>query len=125
MNAWLNGGSHLISVRLLIWAIAVFLGIFTLTHFVSFPGSLQSYMEVTQGQKIFDLVPSFTVGEVYQRLGAMSEAGRTAYKKLIWTVDFVFPVIVLFLLVTCGALRGLPVACCRCGSGVRLRAKCG
>ena len=64
------------SGRNLIFAMTVFVGVFSLTHLISFPGSLASYMEVTQGQKIFDMAPSFDVAEVYQRLANMGEAGR-------------------------------------------------
>lgn len=100
MKAFLRYDSRPITGRLLLVAIVVFVSAFVFTHLAKFPGSLALYMDVTQGQKIFDMAPSFTAAEVYERLATMGEAGRSAYKQLILTIDFVFPVAALFFLVS-------------------------
>jgi hypothetical protein len=81
-------------------AFLIFLTIFIVTHVFKFPGSLAYYMEVSGGQKILDMSPSFNSSEVYQRLDAMGDVGRNAYFRLILTIDFVFPVAVLMFLFT-------------------------
>ena len=84
-------------------ALLVVLLLFTITHIIKFPGSVGYLREITHGQKILDLQPSFSSAETYQRLEAFGEVGRQMYMRTMLTVDFIFPLsmfIFLFLFST-------------------------
>jgi|CXWL01.1.fsa_nt_gi hypothetical protein len=73
---------------------------FSVTHLLSFPGSLAHFRHATGGQKILDMRASSSAAETYERLSAMGEAGRALYLRLIVTIDIAFPLAMLaFLLV--------------------------
>lgn len=80
------------------FAALLLLGVFASTHAVKFPGSLAYLMEITQGQKILDMQPSFSENETYQRLAAFGELGRQMYMRTILTIDIVFPLTVFLFL---------------------------
>jgi hypothetical protein len=65
--------------------------LFTITHLLQFPGSVGYLMEITGGQKTFDLSPSFSSVETYERLEAFGQLGRTMYMRTMFTVDLIFP----------------------------------
>jgi hypothetical protein len=88
------------AMKPLLLSLGVFAAVFTATHVLKFPGSVAHFVEVTGGQSIFDLSPAFSSDEVYRRLDAMGEAGRSAYLRLIWTVDILFPLAALYFLLT-------------------------
>jgi hypothetical protein len=75
---------------LLAW-LAVLVTVFAVTHIAHFPGTVSYFHEVTGGQQILDLRPSFSVEETYGRLDRMGQAGRAAYLRLIFVVDVAFP----------------------------------
>ena len=72
-------------------ALAVAAAIFVVTHLLPVPGSVHLLAQATGGQPILDLSPSFTAGEVYDRLGAVGNEGRAMYKRTLLTSDIVFP----------------------------------
>ena len=72
-------------------ALAVAAAIFVVTHLLPVPGSVHLLAQATGGQPILDLSPSFTAGEVYDRLGAFGNEGRAMYKRTLLTSDIVFP----------------------------------
>lgn len=71
---------------------------FSVTHLLSFPGSLAHFREATGGQKILDMRASSSAAETYERLRAMGETGRALYLRLIVTIDIVFPLAMLAFL---------------------------
>jgi hypothetical protein len=80
---------------------AAFVVILVVTHAATFPGSLAHLMQVTHGQPILDLKPSFSSAETYQRLQDFGADGRLAYLQTMLTIDTVFPIsafVFLFLL---------------------------
>jgi hypothetical protein len=89
-----------VDMKLLLLSLGLFAAVFAATHVLKFPGSVAHFIEVTGGQSILDLSPSFSSDEVYRRLDAMGEAGRSAYLRLIWTVDVLFPLVALYFLLT-------------------------
>jgi hypothetical protein len=79
-------------------ACAILVVVSVVTHLLSFPGTLPYFKEVTAGQTILDMRPSFSADAVYGRLTAMGGTGRDAYLRLIYTVDVVFPLALLMFL---------------------------
>jgi hypothetical protein len=71
---------------------AVFLAIFLITHAVDFPGSLTRLMQITHGQAILDLEPSFSSLDTYQRLQDFGAVGRSAYLQTMLSIDTIFPI---------------------------------
>ena len=67
------------------------LSVFFITHMLKFPGSIVYLMEVTHGEKMLDMQPSFSTEETYRRLEAFGEFGRRMYMRTMITVDIIFP----------------------------------
>ena len=65
--------------------------VFLVTHVAKFPGNVAYLREITGGQAMLDMKPSFSAEETYQRLEAFGDVGRKMYMRTILTVDFVFP----------------------------------
>lgn len=65
--------------------------IFSVTHFATFPGSVEHFKEVANNQPLLDLKPEFSIQGVYERLDSFGNEGRAAYLKLIPTIDLIFP----------------------------------
>lgn len=81
-------------------AFVIFIMIFSVTHFGTFPGSVKYFKEITNNQPLLDLKPEFSTVGVYDRLESFGEDGRTAYLQLVPTIDLVFPLsaFILFLM---------------------------
>ncbi|MEO6113355.1 MAG: hypothetical protein ABIP07_02755 [Sphingomicrobium sp.] len=89
------------SRRSVLIGLAVAIAAFAATHLLPIPGSVRALMESMGGQPIFDMEPSFSSDEVYERLAAFGEVGRAAYRHTVVTTDIIFPACVaafLFLL---------------------------
>ena len=85
----------------LLAAFVLFLSVLVVTHIATSPGSLAHLLELTQGQPILDLKPSFSSAETYARLDAFGELGRQMYMRTMLTIDTIFPLsafLFLFLL---------------------------
>jgi hypothetical protein len=76
------------------WAILVFVA----THVPKYPGTVRYVVEQANGEKILDMQPSFDADDTYRRLDNMGETGRAAYRRMIYTVDLVFPLSVFVAL---------------------------
>lgn len=85
-------------------AFLLFILVFVITHFSTFPGSVEYFKEVTNNQMLLDLHPEFSVSKVYERLNGFGEEGRTAYLKLVPTIDLIFPVSAFIFLLLFGQL---------------------
>jgi hypothetical protein len=73
--------------------------VFTITHGVKVPGTPRYFTAATGGQKIFDMQPSSSAAETWDRLERMGPEGRALYQRTIITVDLIFPVTMLLFLV--------------------------
>lgn len=80
-----------ISGKAVLLSFSVVVIVFLVTHVLRFPGSLAYLLEINGGQPILDLKPSFSASEVYERLSDFGEAGRAGYRRMVITVDVVFP----------------------------------
>jgi hypothetical protein len=78
----------------LVIAVAVFLA----THILPTPGSVHEVLRATGGQLIFDLQPSFSAEEVYERLIAYGDNGRAMYRRMMLSTDIIFPLSLLAFL---------------------------
>lgn len=79
------------SGRSVILAFAAAAAVYVVTHLLPVPGSVHLLAQATGGQPILDLSPSFTAGEVYDRLAAFGGEGRAMYRRTLLTSDIVFP----------------------------------
>ena len=79
-------------------AFALAFAAFAATHLLPIPGSVRSLTAAMGGQPIFDMKPSLSSDEVYQRLAGFGEAGRAAYRSTVLTTDVIFPLCVLIFL---------------------------
>lgn len=82
----------------------VFILIFGVTHFATFPGSLEHFKKVTNDQQLLDLKPEFSTQGVYERLGSFGEEGRAAYLMLVPTIDIIFPICAFIFFLMLGQL---------------------
>lgn len=82
----------------LVGPLVAFLVLFIATHAASHggPGALE---QALGGRPIFDQRASFSASEVYARIEAFGSAGRAAYARMTFTVDLVFPLVLLAFLV--------------------------
>ncbi|MFZ5479783.1 MAG: hypothetical protein ACOZNI_23665 [Myxococcota bacterium] len=94
-------------MRTLLLSFVVFVAVFAVTHVATFPGSVSYFREVTGGQDILDLRASSSAEETWQRLDAMGEAGRAAYRRLVLVVDVGFPLAAFVFL---GSLARVAIA---------------
>jgi hypothetical protein len=74
-----------------VWA---FLAVYTV-HFLHFRGSVPDFEQVTNGGKLLDVAPSFTVPGVYERLEGYGDEGRRNYAFRNVTVDVALPLSLL------------------------------
>ena len=88
-----------ISPKSVFLAFLVVLSIFFATHLIKFPGSVAYLMEITEGQKTFDLQGSFSNTETYDRLEAFGSFGRHTYIRTMLTVDLIFPISMFIFLI--------------------------
>jgi hypothetical protein len=86
------------SARTVTIAFAAFFAVFLVTHVVKFPGSVPYLKEMSRGQRMLDMQPSFSAADTYDRLEAFGPEGRQAYRRTILTVDVVFPVVFFLFL---------------------------
>lgn len=86
------------SRRSVLLAFGAALAAFAATHLLPTPASVHELMATVGGQPILDLKPSFSAQEVYRRLDAFGEAGRTIYRRMVWTTDVLFPAAVFMFL---------------------------
>jgi hypothetical protein len=77
--------------KFLLAAFVFALSVFFVTHLLKFPGSVAYLMEVSNGEKMLDMQPSFSTEETYRRLETFGEFGRRIYVRTIVTVDIIFP----------------------------------
>lgn len=66
--------------------------VFSVTHFATFPGSVEYFNEAAHNQALLDLKPEFSADKVYERLDNFGNDGRAAYLKLVPTIDLIFPI---------------------------------
>jgi len=79
-------------------------------HFLDFRGSVPNFVKLSGGGILLDVKPSFSEGEVYERLEAYGEPGRSSYFFRNLTVDVVLPLsllpfLLLFMLAALEDLR--------------------
>jgi hypothetical protein len=74
-----------------LWAISVVLAV----HLLQFPGSVPDFERASGGEKLLDVMPSFSVEATYSRLGQYGEAGRRNYLFRNLSVDVVLPISLL------------------------------
>lgn len=86
------------SRRSVLIALGIALAAFVATHLLPIPWSVHQLTAAMGGQPIFDMKPSFSTDEVYQRVAAFGEVGRAAYSRTVLTTDVVFPLCVLAFL---------------------------
>jgi hypothetical protein len=89
---------------------AIFLAIAVLTagaflaeNFLSFPLSVPYMKSLAGGAPILDMRPGYTPAAVYQLFDALGAVGRSAYLKLLWSLDVLLPA--LFGLFLSAAMR--------------------
>jgi hypothetical protein len=73
-----------------------------------FPLSVPWMTELSGGLRILDMRPFYSPGQVYQLFEALGVAGRSAYLRLLWSVDAFLPLLFSLFLseaVARGALR--------------------
>jgi hypothetical protein len=73
------------------WAFLAVYGV----HFLHFPGSVPDFEQVTNGSKLLDVAPSFTVAGVYEQLEGYGDEGRRNYAFRNVTVDVALPLSLL------------------------------
>lgn len=86
------------------FAFVIFILIFSVTHFATFPGSVEYFKEITNNQPLLDLKPEFSPRGVYERLEDFGNEGRAAYLKLIPTIDLIFPICAFIFFLMFGRL---------------------
>jgi hypothetical protein len=86
--------------RNLFWALGLFVAVLVSTHVFSTAGGSAALEATLQGSPLLDKVPSFSAEEVHARLAGYGESGRRAYQKFTFTADVVFPVSLLFLILS-------------------------
>ena len=64
-------------------------------HFLDFRGSVPNFRKRSDGGTLLDIRPSFSEAEVYERLEAYGEEGRSVYSFRNVTVDAVLPLSLL------------------------------
>ena len=105
------------SAKAVALAFAVFALVFVFTHLLSHTSGAHSLSMHLGGQAIFDQRPSFSSPEVYDRLTAFGEAGRSMYQRFTYTDDVVFPLPLLVFVYFLGRFVGDRSAV---GSGMRI-----
>lgn len=105
------------SAKAVVLAFAVFALVFVFTHLLSHTSGANSLSVHLGGQALFDQRPSFSSPEVYVRLTAFGEAGRSMYQRFTYTDDVVFPLSLLGFVYLLGRFVGDRSAV---GSGMRL-----
>ena len=93
-----DADSQMMAGRSVLLSLAVAIAAFVATHLLSIPGSVHQLMAATGGLPIFDMQPSFSPDEVYERLVAFGANGRALYSRTLVTTDVVFPLCVLAFL---------------------------
>jgi hypothetical protein len=87
------------SARPVLFAGLLVLLVFFVTHVLSLHGGARHTGDLLAGQAIFDQRPSFTADEVYARMELFGAAGREAYRKMTFTSDLIFPLVLFHFLV--------------------------
>lgn len=105
------------SAKAVALAFAVFALVFVFTHLLSHTSGAHSLSVHLGGQPIFDQRPSFSSVQVYDRLTAFGEEGRSMYQKFTYTDDVVFPLSLLVFVYFLGRFVGDRSAV---GNGLRL-----
>lgn len=87
-HARMNGN---LFVATFLWAISVVLAV----HLLQFPGSVPDFERASGGGKLLDVMPSFSVDDVYSRLEQYGEGGRVNYFFRDLSVDVILPLSLL------------------------------
>lgn len=87
-----------VSGKSLILSLVVFMVVFIGTHSFPIPRSSKAVTLALDGAELFDREPSYTSEEVYNRIDAFPQAGIYLYQEFTYTIDVLFPVTLLALL---------------------------
>jgi hypothetical protein len=74
------------------------LGIFAAVHFLTFKGSVPHFVQVSNGEALFDTSIARSADDLHERLQRMGEAGRQEYVFRNLTTDLLLPLSLLPLL---------------------------
>jgi hypothetical protein len=83
----------------LVVPLVAFLFLFVVTHLLGSHGGAKAVEQALGGHRLFDQQASFSVSEVYARIGAFGQAGRAAYATMTFTQDLLFPLVLFAFLV--------------------------
>jgi hypothetical protein len=78
-------------------------GAFLAENLLYFPLSVHYMRDLAAGAPLLDMRPGYTSGDAYHLFGVLGQTGRSAYLKLLWTVDLMLPA--LFGLFLSAAIR--------------------
>lgn len=79
-------------------AFGLLIAVFVATHMLPIQFGLKGLHAAVGHQPLFDQHPSFSAGEVYERLAGFGELGREAYQRFTYTSDLLFPLSLLLFL---------------------------
>lgn len=83
----------------LLAVVVLALAAFGAQHVFHFKGSVPYFSQVSGGGELFDVVPSGSMTELYQRLADFGAAGRSEYVFRNKTTDVLLPLLLLLALV--------------------------
>lgn len=95
-----NRQNGAVSTKRLTLAFLVFLIVFIVTHAFPVPSSSKAVSFALGGVEIFDKKASYSSDEVYSRLDAFRTEGIEQYKQFTYTIDVIFPLSMLYFLLT-------------------------
>lgn len=87
-----------VTLRSLLAVLVAFVALFVLTHAASVHGGAKAVESALGGQPLFDQRASFSAHDVYLRMSGFGEQGRAAYRRMTYTSDVAFPVVLFAFL---------------------------